>query len=455
VLLVFSLIAVALFVLMSQALKGTVFELSMQRDNFAGIFLVRDIFVLTVPGVLLVNYFGTARFSGLDHVARGSVAYISFYVFAALAMFFVTLGWLSRRLALKDLRYTPPDAATANYDARLRVLTVLFLCYGLVLLFASYFVFGVKHALFSVLLGDYESIKVVRLENRQSSGPSVVFSLLQFIYAVCAITLGSRAFDARRLVRFGGIVLVLVFATLEGAKAPPFNALMLFVVSYLSFHHTRISLRTVFTSAIVIATFIGLMFYSVQLQYPEFDFARFLEYVFNRLGVGQVGGVYEEYNLKIHNWAYGWHAIPFANQFLDYPVFQRDLMIISEQVHDPTSTGVKNTLFIAEAYGIGGPVLAVLSPFILGSSFALSFCALSWYWRRLFIADRHVCAKVTSLLFVSFLSLTGGFAEWPFFKGVILLLVFTTVCWLPYAILRACSVTVTRPAATLAGRTDP
>jgi hypothetical protein len=453
--LVFSLIAVALFVLMSQALKGTVFELSMKRDNFAGLFLIRDIFVLTVPGVLLVNHFGTARFSGLDHVSRESVAYISSYILVALGVFFLALGWLSRRPLLKDLRYAPPDGATANYDARLRVLTALFLSYGLCLLIASYSVFGVKHALFSVLLGDYESIKVVRLENRQSSGPSVVFSLLQFIYAVCAIMLASRAFDGRKLVRFCGIMLVLVFATLEGAKAPPFNALMLFVVSYLSFHHTRVSLRTVFASAVLIAGFIGLMFYSVQLQYPEFDFARFLEYVFNRLGVGQVGGVYEEYNLKIQDWAYGWHAIPFANQFLDYPVFHRDLMIISEQVHDPTSTGVKNTLFIAEAYGIGGPVLAVLSPVILGSSFALSYCALSWYWRRLFIADRHVSSKVTSLLFVSFLSLTGGFAEWPFFKGVVLLLIFTTVCWLPYAILRACSGTVARPASAFVGRTNP
>ncbi|HEX7114309.1 MAG TPA: hypothetical protein VF193_04205 [Steroidobacter sp.] len=434
----FTLLAFALFLLMLVALRGTVFELSLKRNNFVGLILVRDIFLLTVPGVLLVNWLGTRRFTGLDNVSAESVPYISFYILVALAAFLVTVGALSRHPALSDLRSAPEHAAS-GYDSRLRALTTFFLAYGICLLVSLYFIFDVKHALFSVLLGDYESIKVVRLENRhQSGGPSVIFSLLQFICSVSAVLLGSRAFDGAKLIRFGGVMIVLVLATLEGAKAPPFNALLLFLLSYLGFHKVRLSLRTVLSSAVVAVGFIYLLFYSVQLQYPEFDFVRFLEYLFNRVGVGQVGGVYEEYNLKIRDWAYGWHAVPFANQALDYPIFHRDLMIVSERVDDPTSTGVKNSLFLAEAYGIGGPVLAALSPIIVGISFALSYCVFSWYWRRLFVADRFANGKIASLLFASFLSLTGGFSEWPLFKGVMLLLIFTTVCWLPYAIVRTC-----------------
>lgn len=101
-----------------------------------------------------------------------------------------------------------------------------------------------------------------------------------------------------------------------------------------------------------------------------------------------MAGTYETFSIQLHSTSFGWHAIPFANLFVDYPVFSKELMLLSEGgAYD--STGVKNSLFIAEAFGMGGWELALTSPLIFSFGYLIKliiiYFSLKVLSQRLFL----------------------------------------------------------------------
>ena len=145
------------------------------------------------------------------------------------------------------------------------------------------------------------------------------------------------------------------------------------------------------------------------------------KYFINRLGVGQMGGVYEQFNLNLYDPRYVYHSIPFASLFLDYPVFQKDLMLVSEGILDPTRTGIKNSLFISEASAFGWLYL-ILSPFIVGFNTAISIAIIALFLSKFYLSDRILSFKISTFLFLCMNALTGGFSEYMFFKSTIIIL---------------------------------
>jgi hypothetical protein len=431
----FTLFFVALFFIGLLALRYTPFEISFRRGNFTGLFIYREIFMLIAPGVVMLNYFGTHRFSGLANTTHDSIFPISIFIVSSLIVFIVVTGLVSRILLVPLRKTARPSFVVSNpsdLDDKIRKLTFSVVLLGVVVSIVAMVGFGARHAFLNVLFApEGESVlRSIRGANRYATGmPTVFWSLMQFCYIIIASLLGTQSFDKKRILLLLFMAVGVYIATFPGSKAPLLKFLIIFGISYVSFHTIRLNVKFLFKALFSLAIFAAALIFVVTSQFSDMDVVGFFNYLLNRLGVGQIAGVYEQFNLQITNIDYIWHAVPFANFVMDYPTFHKDLMVISESVHDPTRTGVKNSLFISEAYGIGGAAMALLSPFIVGISYAVSFFCFWYAWRRFLLKNYVISMKICGLIFVSFLSLTGGFSEWLFLKAMIMLLCFTAVVY--------------------------
>src|SRR5690606_30673868 len=112
----------------------------------------------------------------------------------------------------------------------------------------------------------------------------------------------------------------LFLLTYGGGKAHLFNGIIIYILIKLSqLNHINLNISSIIKFCFVLISFIFLLIYIVKVQYPELNDEQLTKYFINRLGVGQMGGVYEQFNLNLYDPRYVYHSIPFASLFLDYP----------------------------------------------------------------------------------------------------------------------------------------
>jgi hypothetical protein len=161
------------------------------------------------------------------------------------------------------------------------------------------------------------------------------------------------------------------------------------------------------------------LYFVVSLQIPNLDVETFFIYLIERLGVGQMTGVYETLSIGFQSSEYAWHVVPFASFFVDYPIFSKELMLYTEH-YEHDQIGVKNSFFIAEAYGMGGTLIMFISPFVMAFAYILKGLLLYFTLKILF---GGVVAKLYFIpVFFLSTNLTGDFSSFVLQKGTILLL---------------------------------
>ena len=96
--------------------------------------------------------------------------------------------------------------------------------------------------------------------------------------------------------------------------------------------------------------------------------------------------------------------------------------------------GVKNSLFISEAYGIGGFSLVLISPFVVGFSYSLGIYLLSKFLLYLFGSSISIVFALP--IYILSAALTGGFSSFPLFKGLILTMACLGFIWIMSFLLR-------------------
>jgi hypothetical protein len=366
------LLLVACVLAFALGLRGTVYEVSIARRNFGGVLISVELFIFVVLGVFTFELFDLRNFLTV-HVTESSVPQTSIVVLWSIFVLLVFLSLFSRVLFPKYLcvpmtrtAVAPgSDAERALLDSALVILIVLTLIVHLL---------GVRHAFIqSMLFG--ESLLTIRLTNRYDSGvPTVLMSYYSFLWALSSILLGyvfSRLSAGGRLVR---LLMLLYAVSIWGQKAPIVIALFLISLAALS-QARRVSFTGLFyKGATAFVLVLALLFWLFTIQYPHLDPMLFIEFVVNRLAVGQAQGVYEQFALRLQNPQYLWHSVPFASFFLQYDIYNKDLMMHTLGLNVRfTDIGVMNSLFIGEALAIGGYPLVFFSPVMV----AFNYCILS------------------------------------------------------------------------------
>lgn len=399
-------------------LRYTIFDISFFKENSFALLWYYDLFQVLAP-LVIISYLGIDNIP-LFFIASSGIEFdvvllvlvtLSFYLFS-LGLFLRIFGFYGKSLK-KSIQST--DLHYLKHICRFLII------WGIALLIMFY-VLNYKHAYLTALI-DQVSVLKVRLENKYfSQVPSQISSLLPLTGYLLALVAGKLyKFDAKySIVSF---LFAEFFLTTPGDKSLPFMGILLYFFSINRPLKVKLfSLKNIITIFVLGCIFLVLIYFVVSLQIPNLTVNSFLTYLFQRLGMGQMVGLYETYALIIGGYPvegeFYWHAVPFAKLFVNYIDYQKFLMMVTEG-YEYTEMGVKNSYFLAEAYAIGRVPLAVLSPIIVGFVSAVTIYVVAKFMRKVYGKEFQYLAIPICLLYNS---LTGGFSSFMLFKGLILLM---------------------------------
>lgn len=394
--------------------KGTALEL-----NFGGGAVYPLIFykmlAFIIPAYLIVQYWGVDAFPLTFLVATDDITFrAGLWIIYSLYAFFIFLA--------VSLRVLPASATTRIKDAgsidasESTFASSIFLSGAALFLVAAGFL-GHKHA-FLYSLWSGESLLRVRLDNAYfSSLPSQISQMFILCSWLLAVYAGRSSVNHGWL--WGGVYFVgaIFFASIRGDKAPLIDVSFLFFVGRLTVCPLRVSAAKLFLfGGGVSVLLLSSMFFVVRVQAPEMTVDQYLLYLADRAGVGQMAGTYESFAVGGLEGDFFWHMVPFASFFVDYPIYDKELMVFVENVGH-TDMGVKNSLFISEAFGIGGYSLVILSPIIVAVSYALAIMVFYRWFYMLY--GRGNAAAYSFPVALLMMNITGDFSSFPLLKGCI------------------------------------
>jgi len=256
---------------------------------------------------------------------------------------------------------------------------------------------------------------------------------MRYAFLLLALLLGLFGKEyLSRVERFLYIFLVLYAATLFGAKAPLIQVLMFYFIGTVSSGGYS-GFRVAATFSVFVVFIFGVIFFIAKVQYPDLDAEGFLVFLADRLGVGQIQGVYEQFALRLSDWRYILIEVPFSGFFTDPPDFSKDLMMKTSGFYShQNDIGVMNSFFIGEAYAIGGYPLVFAAPFAVAFFFCM-ICAMTVLVLYRYLGVGQDAAKQVAPLFVSsVLMFTGDLNGLLFGKKLFVIAFFLLMIYVVY-----------------------
>lgn len=411
-------------------LRNTVFGINILKSHYHGFFIFYSYFVFIFFSSILINVIPIERFWVAFKVKQSSVFSISLIVLFVFLFFLLVLKFFSD-LFPKYLKINSPTSYVI-YDSKIYIRFVRYaLCFCLALMLLAWKLHGQGHAF---LVSAMESVSVSAMRLEITSGDRWLKFIKHFYTIVCPLLfaiLFSGAYKGRKLEKIFCALMIIFISGWGGSKGPVLGLALIAFSMHMTVYQVKMSMDRVLKVFIGMILLLFITYRVVLLQYSHMvDISVFLDYFSQRMFVAQIIGVYEQFNLFLRDDSYIWHGIPFASLIKDYPVFHKDLMMISEDRIDPSTIGIKNTLFVAEAYGMGGSLLAVMSPFIIGVNFIIMFVVFFRLLQFLFPNNFEINKLIASVFLFSYLDITGGFSDFVFFKILIMLLGLLSPIWL-------------------------
>jgi len=406
------------------SLRGTIFDISNLQQNPWPLLWYYEILLILVP-LVVVSTQGINNIDVLYKAEPGTESQVAIIVILTLIIYILTLAIFLRFF---QLRARKNKEKTNLYNSEENLIYALCIV-AMTMLIVFYFL-GYKHAfLTSILKG--ESLLRVRLSNTYNSKvPSQAQSILRLIgYLISALSGYLGKSNLKKSILF--LILSLLILSTPGDKAPVVWGMLIWLLALGKILPRRLfSLKTVLFLIFIICFVFITLYFVVSIQITNLTLEKYFSYLINRLGVGQMAGVYETVGLAksgaIPQGNFYWHMIPGASFFVDYIDFQKFLMMVTEGV-EYTEMGVKNTYFIAEAYAIGGIPFVFLSPIMVGFSTALGLILLIDIFRK--FVSKELAPYLGLMLYFKTQALTGGFSHFPLLKGIILIIIQLFIIW--------------------------
>ncbi|MBE0376690.1 oligosaccharide repeat unit polymerase [Pseudoalteromonas prydzensis] len=407
------------------SLKGTDFDFNIKAGRVWSILFYKDLVLVLIP-TIFVSYFGTAYFKSSLFYADDESAFLTNIII----LYSVSIFVICMSLSLRFFR-TNYEVSSINLIEEKTIGFLKFsLYFGILILVFSMIFLNYKHAVISsIMTGD--NLLVARISNKyQTSLPSQFGRLITISCWMGAILSGLYLALGCKKNTLIFLCLTFFVSSADGGKSPMIVTFIIFVSTVLVFKGRELNLikLTVYTPIIVLALLFSL-FYITSLQLSSLDLTSFTQYLINRVGVGQMSGVYESFSIPKLEGTYFLHSIPFASFFTDYPTYDKDLMVFVEGL-DPRKTGVKNSFFLSESFGVYGWWGALIFPFWIGVVYPLNLYFINKFLQA-FISRQVAFFFAPPFFFMSF-SINGGISSLLLFKGLIFNLIMLTIFVINY-----------------------
>lgn len=411
-------------------LKNTVFGISLNKGNYLGFFVFYDLIIYIIPSVLLLNYFPIDNFWVAFKVKQNTIFYISILIIFLMCLYFFML----KRLAIINNKYFILKSyipLQSYQEKKIKVFLFLSIIVCIVMILLFWTLLGIGHSFSLSFLNDV-SISELRFDIKERKETKFAKHLFIFITPFFTAILGSGIYK-KPIVKWVLLIGVLFIASWGGSKGPLLTVFIVYFASYATFNKVKINFKLVLKVIFLIIILLFLVYRVVLFQYSEMtEIGLFFNYFSQRVFVAQMIGVYEQFNLLIQDSMYIWHGVPFASSFMEFPVFHKDLMLISEDRVDASAIGIKNTLFIAEAYAMGGLYLLVFSPFWMAFVYSVNYRWMTFVTNKYIFNNLEYTKRIVALSIFSYVSVSGGFSDLMFFKITILM----TLLLLPFITLK-------------------
>lgn len=404
--------------------KNTIFGINFLKNKYNGVLLLREYILLIVLGVWAVYFLGIEKIPSF-YVKSESLFLSSFLILLTLNIFLYFNLFISK--------YIFPNYFLDNYEIFdfKNAKNVLFIfSFFLLLIVILMHILGAKHAMISSFISGQDLLSE-RMANRYNSNvPTVLASCLKFIYIITTALL-ALSLNNKNIQFFSKILMLsLIFysSTLYGTKAPLVNCILILFFGYLFSAQIKLNFFKLIKYGIPLLILSGgFIFYSTKIQFNDLDNLEIIQYIFMRISTGQMMGVYEQLDMKIISFDYIWRSVPFANFFLEYKEYSKDLMMATwGSYKDADEVGVMNSYFIGEAYAIGGMVFLILSPLIVSVNYCVSIYILILIFHKIFKLNKNFSIKVVALSLPFIFPLTGDIAGLIFFKFLVMYIIFLT-----------------------------
>lgn len=407
-------------------LKDSVFGVNLARANYHGFFIFYSFFTYIFISSIILNIFPIGDFWVAFKVTQDSVFTTSVLILALYFVFLVTLFLMSIFLR-KYFRSENKVVIKRPFQYVKFVRYSVLFCF--VLMLVAWLGFGQGHS-FSLALGQETSVSTIRSE---IAGKGALKFVKYFYIIVCPLLfsiLFTPIYNDRKYEKILLSLAVIFISAWGGSKSPILSLLLIGVVVHMTANSIRITIYSFVKVVIGVLILLLLTHQIVLFQYSHMEnFTVFLDYFSQRVFVAQIIGVYEQFSIFLQDDLYFLHGVPFASFFIDYPIFQKDLMMVTEDRGDPSTIGIKNTFFIAEAYAMGGVWLLMLSPIIMGVNFSISFVVIYKVFNFLFPNNDYINKLVCSVFLFSYVDITGGFSDLMLFKLLIMLFGLLSPIW--------------------------
>lgn len=426
----------AVIFLFARGLKGTIFEVSLEKGRYGGILIARELFFLVLLGCFIFEVYGL---KGLNietyYITQPSLEYTTPIIIFCVGLLIVSIAFFSKTVFKKQLtvgNYKIYGGVKHNLNSMHFMHVVIAFIFLLVLLVHAT---GSSHAFIkSIIYG--ENLLGVRLSNRyEANTPPVLVSYLRISVQLAVVLLGLYGQKLNIIRYYIYFSLIIYSATIFGDKAPIFQIFILYLLARL--HRIKIKKSTIILFLpILLMLLISSIYLIVKVQFPEMNTEEFFVYLIARLGVGQIQGVYEQFSLRLNDFSYILKELPFSGIFFELKSFGKDLAVSTFGYYlNVDEFGFMNSFFIGEALAIGGEILVFLSPILVAFSFCL-ICYLTVVMLNRWIVLSMRDAQIITALFVSSSSVfTGDLGGLLFGKGAISYVLLYFILYFGYRVL--------------------
>lgn len=422
-----ALLALAVFAIGLVATSCTSFG---RRYSNPGPFWIQSLLevpVLILPGVVLTSLDGVRELWIFSNVSDEAYRAVTLAIYYGMTCYFLTVYFADRAITAA----APPLPGNPRPAAELRLLAGVLLAWQCLAL-GAIGLFVQRIPVLAFVTG--EDLGVLRkAATIEFAGPAALLTFVK-MYGFLGVFLLAVA---KRSLRQPALKTALWLSSLaclvwSGEKSPAILAILgyFFVRAY---HERR---RLTFTRLLLLAMLGALLSMVIFVLVRESsDDLNVFEFFLIRTFLGQISGLFQIIGNLTPDPKYALAWVPFSGALTDQlPVFARDLMLMTEG--DTDTSGTLNTLFLGEAYGVGGWPMLLISPFIVGLSIVVSLHLLRRWLTRDAGTEFATCG---AYLFVMNSWLTSGMASFPAFRGLIVVGFALATVVVPFQILRLAS----------------